>query len=174
MAQATMMGKGIPVGEAEKSHPKAAGSIPGAVFLFFMRVAPAPASCDGTAGGWLVPVCSSSRPGSATSSVDKWWSRTWVDGNPERSSGSVTSGRLIHQTNSPDLHLSDTKSSTRPSPVATPPGSVAGNFPLHQQPITGAEKKKKTKPLAASHCQKNGICPRQSALEAEVQAKRHK
>lgn len=67
MAHATMMGNGIPVRKTEKSHPQAPGSIPAAVFL---RVAPEPASSDGTVGGWWVTVCSN-RPGRVTSSMDK-------------------------------------------------------------------------------------------------------
>lgn len=92
-----------------------------------------------------------------------------LDGNAERPSGSVTSGRLIRQTNSPDFHLSDTKSTAQASPAATATASVSGNFPLHQQPITEGEK---NEPLAASDRQKDGICPHPSALEAWIKAKR--
>lgn len=112
MAQATMMGNGIPVRRRGQSQPWAPASGPA-----------------GAIGG-------------ATSSVEEGRAGGGgADGQAERSSGSLTSGHLIRQTNSPDFHLNDTKSAAQSSPAASPSVPICGNFPLHQELITEGEKK---------------------------------
>lgn len=89
--------------------------------------------------------------------MESW---TSFDGNAERSSGSVTYGRLIRQTNRLDLHLNDTKRTAQTSPAATPPAYVSGSFPLHRRVINEGEKRTPSPPPER---QKNAICPHQSA-----------